>query len=657
MKCFKRISLLLVILLCIFLNSNVYAQNSLIIESDIDIRENALYEYTINSYDIDITVNENNSFNIKERIGAYFNIEKHGIFRKIPLRNEIVRLDGTSNRNRATVKNITVDEQYTISNESGYRVIKIGNPNQTLTGSKDYAISYLYNIGKDKSKDYDEFYFNIIGNEWDTIISDVSFKITMPKEFDASKLGFSSGRRGLTNSDNILYQVDGNIITGIYKGDLNPGEAITVRLELPEGYFVVADNGDDLIVLLSMVLPIVFALITFLLWYRYGKDNQVIETVEFYPPEGFNSAEIGFLYKGRVDRKDVVSLLIYLANKGYLKIAETENKVLFSKIKSFKIIKLKDYDGDNINEELFLKGLFAHKNSAINFSEMIDYIKDPQKRLDDDNSEIREVTALDLQNHFYRTINNIMSNINNKENKEKIFEKSSLGKRALVIMMIVITFVLITIKPSLDSGEGIGWLIPTLFFPGIGFSFLFAMVFSKTSVYEKIFGLIWGLGFGGMPWAIMVLPMLLDEPLYLKIYMIGLVCILVMIILFKAMPKRTKYGNEILGKIRGFKRFLETAEKQNLEAMVMKNPTYFYDILPFTYVLGVSSKWIKKFESISMQAPNWYDGYSTFDVVTFSSFMNSTMASASSSASSSSSGSSGGGSSGGGSGGGGGGSW
>ena len=144
-----------------------------------------------------------------------------------------------------------------------------------------------------------------------------------------------------------------------------------------------------------------------------------------------------------------------------------------------------------------------------------------------------------------------------------------------------------------------------------------------------------------------------------------------MILLFKITPKRTKYGNEIFGKIKGFKRFLKTAEKDRLEAMVNDNPTYFYDILPYTYVLGISNKWIKKFETITMQAPSWYDGYDSFDVSSFGSFINSTMSSAQSAVSPSSSsdfsdsssggssggGGSGGGSSGGGSGGGGGSSW
>ena len=52
---------------------------------------------------------ENNTFKITEKIGAYFNIDKHGIFRKIPLKNSIVRNDGTKSNNRAKITNISVD--------------------------------------------------------------------------------------------------------------------------------------------------------------------------------------------------------------------------------------------------------------------------------------------------------------------------------------------------------------------------------------------------------------------------------------------------------------------------------------------------------------------------------------------------------------------
>ena len=55
--------------------------------------------------------------------------------------------------------------------------------------------------------------------------------------------------------------------------------------------------------------------------------------------------------------------MIYLANKGYIKITETEEKSLFTKSKGFKITKIKDYDGTNEEERLFFQGLFENARS------------------------------------------------------------------------------------------------------------------------------------------------------------------------------------------------------------------------------------------------------------------------------------------------------
>ena len=52
-------------------------------------------------------------------------------------------------------------------------------------------------------------------------------------------------------------------------------------------------------------------------------------------------------------------MLIYLANKGYLRIEEYEETTLkVFKSKNFKIIKVKEYDGDNEDEREFFNGLF-----------------------------------------------------------------------------------------------------------------------------------------------------------------------------------------------------------------------------------------------------------------------------------------------------------
>ncbi len=615
------------------------------------------YAYLIDHYDINVTVNENNTLDITESIEAYFNISKHGIIRTIPLKNKIIRLDGTTATNRAIVDNIRVNEQYSTSISDGSKVIKIGNPDVTWTGEKAYIIDYSYNLGKDTGKEYDELYLNLIGDSWDTAIGNVTFRITMPKAFEPEMIGFSKGQLGSTDSTGISYQVNGTVITGSYDGVLNPGEALTVRVQLPEGYFINTGITVDLMTILALAIPILFVLITVFLWAKFGNDDHVVETVEFYPPEGFNSAELGYLYKGSAETKDVISLLIYLANKGYIKITEFEEHSLFAKSKTFKLTKLKEYDGDNENERIFLSGLF-NVPKALHLADILSLFKTKEQPPMDDPTESRdEVMSEDLTNSFYITTNKILQNLNKKENKFTIFEKTSLGKGLYFIGMLVAIYGLITIPPVVAYG-GLPSLLFGLLFPGIGFTVLFAMVFGKTKVAVKIFGLVWGLGFGGVPWATLVLPALLSTPLSLVAYAVGLVCVFIIVMFFKAMPKRTAYGNEILGKIKGFRTFLETAEKPKLERLVMQDPAYFYNILPYAYVLDVSDKWIEQFETIGLQSPDWYEGNTAFSVASFGTFMNSTMATASTAMSSSSSGSSsGGGSSGGGSGGGGGSSW
>ena len=639
MEVIKKILFIgLLFVLCLIFIPTVNASELEYAEYDIN---NAIssYDYQINSYDINLVVNENNSMDITENIGAYFNTYKHGIFRKLPLKNEVQRLDGTVSNNRVKISNIQVSEPSTIYNESVYKVIKIGDANTTLIGAQNYNIKYLYNIGKDTGKNYDELYFNLIGSEWDTTIDKITFTIEMPKEFDADKVGFSSGKKYSTYSNDVTYTITGNTINGTCSKKLNPGEALTVRIQLPEGYFTGATYNFDYMMMSAILLPIIFAFISISLWNKYGKDDKVIETVEFYPPGEYNSAEVGFLYKGTSNTKDVVSLIVYLANKGYLKIVESEKKALFFGNEDFKFIKLKEYDGTNADERTFLEGLFRSKD---------------------------EVSSSDLKNKFYKTIETINSNFNCEENKSTIFEKKSTSKNFIIVLMIIATFVLITIKP-VSEYQGYGALVFALIFPGIGFTVLFFGLFGKMPGMPRAFALIWGSGFGGIPWALMVLPAIMVDTIYLTTYIVGIVSIFLMCITLEFMPRRTKNGIEVLGKIKGFKNFLNIAEKEKLEELVLQDPSYFYNILPYTYVLGISDKWIKKFETIAISPPDWYDdGTNTFNYSSFGSFMATTMNSATSVMSSSppsSSGSSGGGfssgggSSGGGSGGGGGGSW
>lgn len=146
-------------------------------------------------------------------------------------------------------------------------------------------------------------------------------------------------------------------------------------------------------------------------------------------------------------------------------------------------------------------------------------------------------------------------------------------------------------------------------------------------------------------------------------FMISLVISGVMIIIFaNFMPKRTLEGVEANRKVKGFKLYMETAEKYKQKFYEDKN--IFQKYLPYAMMFGIVDKWANAFKGLDLEKPDWYEGdMRGFQAVYFASLisnmqnnMNSTLISAPSSAGSGGSGFSGGGS-GGGFGGGGGGSW
>jgi uncharacterized membrane protein YgcG len=135
-----------------------------------------------------------------------------------------------------------------------------------------------------------------------------------------------------------------------------------------------------------------------------------------------------------------------------------------------------------------------------------------------------------------------------------------------------------------------------------------------------------------------------------------------LILVSRAMPRRTAKGREATRRALGFARYIKTAE-QHQQAFA-ERANIFTSYLPYAIAMHCVDKWARAFRDIDMQRATaaWYVGTSPrFDATTFSSSLGTFSSSVSSAIASTpgGSGSSGfsGGSSGGGGGGGGGGSW
>jgi uncharacterized membrane protein len=136
---------------------------------------------------------------------------------------------------------------------------------------------------------------------------------------------------------------------------------------------------------------------------------------------------------------------------------------------------------------------------------------------------------------------------------------------------------------------------------------------------------------------------------------------LLMLILARAMPRRTGPGREMYRRILGFRQYMTVAETERQRFNEEAN--LFQEYLPYAIVYGCVGKWAEAFEGLANQpdTSSWYVSSHAFAPLAFSSSLQSFSSSMSSAIASTPGGSGGsgfsGGSSGGGGGGGGGGSW
>lgn len=583
--------------------------------------------FQITAYTVTVTVSQENVCHIREDIQVSFSQSRHGLYRNIPLTYTISREDGTKNRVHSKVDNIDCNAQFSTGRNNGNLQIKIGNPNVTVSGEQSYSLSYDYHLGKDPLKGKDEFYLNLIGTEWDTMINNVKFSVLMPSAIDQEKLGMSYGYQGAVSTEGLQYTVQDNMLTGFLDPSITlmPEQGITLRMELPDGYFVYHPEFPTEAVG-SILLAVIAMFVSFLLWKYYGKDDPVVEVIEFHPPAALNSLETALAYKGQVDGEDVVSLIVYLAQKGYIEISESGKN-------NFILRKLREYDGTNFCEQLFMNELFA---------------------------KLPVVEKSALKNKFYKTVNKITKIMNCKRNQRMLFFESSMNKNWIFYILAVFSNVLAFYNPLVESGSSPYNAILTPGMLGAVFVSMLRMLFQPGKLINRLYMIVWGIIFFSV-WGIMLFQSVLYADLsHQAACVICMIATVVIMFFLNFMPRRTEYGNKILGYIKGFKEFLETAEKDRLEALVEEDPQYFYEILPYTYVLGVSDKWMNKFEEIALEPPTWYHSpHSSFHMASFHRELRQTMKSANATMTSSPGGShgSGGGHSGGGHGGGGGGSW
>ena len=80
-------------------------------------------------------------------------------------------------------------------------------------------------------------------------------------------------------------------------------------------------------------------------------------------------------------------------------------------------------------------------------------------------------------------------------------------------------------------------------------------------------------------------------------------------ILPEFIKKRTDGAQKLYGRMLGFKRFIRLADLPRMELLLKDNPDYFYDVLPYCMVMGLSKKIDNQMQYLGVAVPDWADGF------------------------------------------------
>jgi len=571
--------------------------------------------WTIPSFSANYTVNADRSIDVTERIDVDFGpLQKHGIYRDIPVRYAKVVRPGSSIRAGTVDVALTVldvtdgnGQKLATSITRGRSVrIRIGDANGLVSGTQTYLIHYRLGSGLGFFADHDELYWQATGTEWPVPILAASATVRIAAARAAATsdtTGWSpwcyAGVAQSTSNERCTARYAGRGLYQFTSGRLDPGEGLTFVAAFPKGVIAPPTASEQFTAKLAiwwpLGVPVVGFLALLLLWARHGRDPDPGSIVPVWnPPKGLPAGAAGALVNQRAGMNDIVATVIDMAVRGYLTINEVAPDGILGSLdeKSFAAKALRSLGVGMTDWNLI--------RTAKPPGDLVPYEQSVMDGVFEDGVSARRMS--DLHNEFYKHLPTI--------------------KKGIYTLLIQLG--LFRRNPETTRGWYIAGGISTMIF--------------AVALGIKTSNVVLGVG-------------------------IGLLAVM-LLIFSNFMPAKTAEGARRWREVKGLEEYIRRAEKQELEMTQAPEKTtqLFSMLLPYAIALKVSDIWVKQFGDLLRTAPpTWYTGTSAgFSVAHFSSGLSNFQTAAShtmASAPGGSSGSGGGGSVGGGGGGGGGGSW
>ncbi|MCM1368131.1 MAG: DUF2207 domain-containing protein [Roseburia sp.] len=587
--------------------------------SDGDAYENKRADYgmVFESFDVEIDWDDDRTCKITQTLDVRFYEASHGIYVDIPVNSgEKVRdLEISTEPTRP----------YSLEHENNGNLVRavVGDPDIYFRSGDRMrcVVSYDY-ITPKHPKGADILAINAIGSGWTcpTEFASVTVKYPSAPKDAGSDFGIWIGSTKHVGGDDgaeVSWSADGKTVTIDIDGRgarphtvggfalnndyaLDPFEKVELAYEMPAGTLKNAKNSEFVVTLVIGIILVASAALIKLL---VAKNKPVTPVVGFYPP--FTESEdgekrrmlpvqMGKIIDNSCSAQDVTSLIFYWASQGYLAIEERDGETYLKRVK--------DVEAVTAYERRMFDKIFSFAKA--------------------DKDGTQEVAVSALSGKFGTTVAETKSAVD-AEYRGKFYRGGITAISVVLSVLCGLFGALVSALSTLRIGKG--------FFNFLGVVAIVAAVavavvgtwisryrYKLSGTQRKLAYIAYAIACVGIGVLLMfIIPV--DASSDIERAIAG-IAFAVASAIAPFIAVRTDYYNETLGDILGFRDFLRDAEKDRLETLIADDPQYYYNILPYANVLGVTDVWADKFKGLEVPPPTYYtsDSNVLFDILILS---------------------------------------
>ncbi len=557
--------------------------------------------YYIDSWRYQATIHADNTWDVTETLTVTYNEPRHGIYHYLnrfytdqhPWHdNPSATYSYYLNVDDVNVKDV---EFKLVDEDDDYESLNIviGSAEQTITGQHTYEISYKLTYHDDRCEEYDQLFHSVMAGNVTTEVGRFDFYLNFEKELpsrlhEPGQLSVFSAPYGVAkNTLDVHCKVSDHSIAGTIE-HIPAGNAITLYSRLPEGYYESpdAESGVCFYGFFGLTIALLTYLVVDLLFLR--RRPKATPVVCNHPPKGLTPAEVGTIIDDSADTSDLLSLLPWLAQQGYIRITEIpadEDKK--AEPADLKLELLRPLEEDQPKYlRLFMESLFGKK------------LKN------------QEVLVSELDEHCAARLEKSKDALKKSFSGERTLCRMS-GRVWLLILAYVLGFATVVFSSRVDTFRLKEFVFGLIFF---GISALtwcvigidehsrhlhsFKRNLVRSLIVVAVFAVLSVVGY-----ALWQGP----DSFFTPDLMLMLMCFSLVVTLFSGRyVVDTDYRLKVMGELIGLRQFIVEAEQSRLKVLVKEESTYFYQILPYAMAFGISDKWVKLFDDIEMPKPDWY---------------------------------------------------